>query len=182
MDVWNLANLELQCIKFSLHLCRYTFIWSNCVNVLQAIENCTLWAMDRMTFRSILLQTTSNKRQTYEKFLEDVPLLKVIKDVMMKRMFKLLALKKWNQLFEHIVYILQVLRTMDRGIDGFNDFVVHSSAYYLFLFFFPGVTYFVIWLKFPEPWKVWEICDCGCFRDRVFRCWPEHRGWGSTWR
>lgn len=43
----------------------------------QASSNCTLWAMDRMTFRTILLHTTSHKRQLYEKFLEDVPLLQV---------------------------------------------------------------------------------------------------------
>eukprot|EP00250_Pteridium_aquilinum_P009163 c18485_g1_i1 orf=266-1249(+) len=44
----------------------------------KAISNCTLWAMDRMTFRTILLHTTSHKRQLYEKFLEDVPLLKTL--------------------------------------------------------------------------------------------------------
>ncbi|KAH7421257.1 hypothetical protein KP509_13G048300 [Ceratopteris richardii] len=32
--------------------------------------------MDRITFRNILLHTTSGKRKMYEKFLEDVPLLK----------------------------------------------------------------------------------------------------------
>ncbi|MCO5595859.1 hypothetical protein L7F22_049910 [Adiantum nelumboides] len=42
----------------------------------QATTDCTLWAMDRVTFRNILLQTTSSQRKVYEKFLEDVPLLK----------------------------------------------------------------------------------------------------------
>ncbi|KAI5076571.1 hypothetical protein GOP47_0008636 [Adiantum capillus-veneris] len=42
----------------------------------KATTDCTLWAMDRVTFRSILLQTTSSQRKMYEKFLEDVPLLK----------------------------------------------------------------------------------------------------------
>lgn len=44
----------------------------------KASSNCTLWAMDRMTFRTILLHTTSNKRKLYERFLEDVPLLKTL--------------------------------------------------------------------------------------------------------
>lgn len=43
---------------------------------IKATTNCTLWAMDRITFRAILLHTTSNKRKLYENFLEDVPLLK----------------------------------------------------------------------------------------------------------
>ncbi|MCO5556372.1 hypothetical protein L7F22_009920 [Adiantum nelumboides] len=42
----------------------------------QATTDCTLWAMDRVTFRNILLQTTSSQRKVYERFLEDVPLLK----------------------------------------------------------------------------------------------------------
>ncbi|KAH7445570.1 hypothetical protein KP509_01G015100 [Ceratopteris richardii] len=44
----------------------------------KATSSCTLWAMDRTTFRTILLQTTSQKRQLYEKFLDDVPLLKTL--------------------------------------------------------------------------------------------------------
>ncbi|KAI5058232.1 hypothetical protein GOP47_0026402 [Adiantum capillus-veneris] len=44
----------------------------------KASSNCTLWAMDRMTFRTILLHTTSQKRQLYEKFLDDVPLFKTL--------------------------------------------------------------------------------------------------------
>ncbi|KAH7286737.1 hypothetical protein KP509_32G020900 [Ceratopteris richardii] len=42
----------------------------------KAITDCTLWAVDRVTFRSILLHSTSSKRKMYEKFLQDVPLLK----------------------------------------------------------------------------------------------------------
>eukprot|EP00249_Psilotum_nudum_P013281 c24256_g1_i5 orf=316-1020(-) len=44
----------------------------------KASTDCTLWAMDRMTFRTILMHTTSEKRKLYEKFLEDVPLLKTL--------------------------------------------------------------------------------------------------------
>lgn len=35
---------------------------------------CTLWALDRVTFRSILMETNSRRRALYEKFLMDVPL------------------------------------------------------------------------------------------------------------
>ncbi|KAG2184313.1 hypothetical protein INT44_009328 [Umbelopsis vinacea] len=35
-----------------------------------------LWALDRVTFRSILMENTSRKRRMYESFLEEVPLLR----------------------------------------------------------------------------------------------------------
>ncbi|OBA17515.1 uncharacterized protein OGAPODRAFT_23355 [Ogataea polymorpha] len=41
-----------------------------------AQTDCILWALDRMTFRRILLEGTSKKRSMYEKFLKEIPLLK----------------------------------------------------------------------------------------------------------
>ncbi|OWB84053.1 hypothetical protein B5S33_g2690 [[Candida] boidinii] len=41
-----------------------------------AESDCILWALDRMTFRRILLEGTARKRSMYENFLKDVPLLK----------------------------------------------------------------------------------------------------------
>ncbi len=41
-----------------------------------ATEPCTLWALDRVTFRRILLDSCSRKRRMYEDFLEEVELLK----------------------------------------------------------------------------------------------------------
>lgn len=38
-------------------------------------ENATLWALDRVTFRTILMEHTSKKRRMYEKFLSEVPIL-----------------------------------------------------------------------------------------------------------
>ncbi|PVU93691.1 hypothetical protein BB559_003200 [Furculomyces boomerangus] len=35
----------------------------------------TLWALDRVTFRRLLMERTSRKRKLYEKFLEEVPIL-----------------------------------------------------------------------------------------------------------
>lgn len=41
-----------------------------------ATSNAVLWALDRVTFRTILMENTSRKRKMYESFLEEVPLLK----------------------------------------------------------------------------------------------------------
>ncbi|KAI8910536.1 hypothetical protein PhCBS80983_g02664 [Powellomyces hirtus] len=40
-----------------------------------ATQDCVLWALDRVTFRRILMENTSRKRRMYEAFLEEVPLL-----------------------------------------------------------------------------------------------------------
>jgi cAMP-dependent protein kinase regulator len=40
-----------------------------------ASSDCILWALDRVTFRRILMESTSKKRRMYEQFLERVPLL-----------------------------------------------------------------------------------------------------------
>eukprot|EP01018_Ginkgo_biloba_P001311 Gb_24658 [translate_table: standard] len=44
----------------------------------KAISNCVLWAVDRITFRTIIMNTTMEKRDLYENFLQDVPLLKTL--------------------------------------------------------------------------------------------------------
>ncbi len=43
--------------------------------VVSAEPNCTLWALDRVTFRRILMESTFARRRLYEGFLEEVPLL-----------------------------------------------------------------------------------------------------------
>lgn len=43
--------------------------------VISAEPNCTLWALDRITFRRILMESTFARRRMYEGFLEEVPLL-----------------------------------------------------------------------------------------------------------
>lgn len=40
-----------------------------------ATEKCVLWALDRMTFRQLVLVSTMKKRQMYEQFLNDIPML-----------------------------------------------------------------------------------------------------------
>ena len=41
-----------------------------------AIEPCTLWSLDRITFRTIILKAAHRRRTMYEQFLASVPLLK----------------------------------------------------------------------------------------------------------
>jgi len=43
--------------------------------VISAEPHCTLWALDRVTFRRILMESTFARRRMYESFLEEVPLL-----------------------------------------------------------------------------------------------------------
>ncbi|KAJ7522166.1 hypothetical protein O6H91_19G085700 [Diphasiastrum complanatum] len=43
-----------------------------------AVTRSVLWGMDRTTFRAILMHTTNEKRQLYENFLQEVPLLKTL--------------------------------------------------------------------------------------------------------
>lgn len=43
--------------------------------VISAEAQCTLWALDRPTFRRILMESTFARRRMYESFLEEVPLL-----------------------------------------------------------------------------------------------------------
>ncbi|KAJ1971848.1 hypothetical protein H4R35_005017 [Dimargaris xerosporica] len=45
----------------------------------QATSNAVLWALDRVTFRRILMERTARKRRLYEEFLEEVPLLVSLK-------------------------------------------------------------------------------------------------------
>nr|PNR30493.1 hypothetical protein PHYPA_026809 [Physcomitrium patens] len=42
---------------------------------IKASTDCVLWAMDRATFRAILMTSTATRRDLYEEFLSNVPLL-----------------------------------------------------------------------------------------------------------
>ncbi len=46
--------------------------------VMSAEASCTLWALDRITFRRILMDSTFQRRRLYESFLEEVPLLSTL--------------------------------------------------------------------------------------------------------
>lgn len=46
--------------------------------VVSAEGGCTLWALDRVTFRRILMESTFARRRMYESFLEEVPVLSTL--------------------------------------------------------------------------------------------------------
>lgn len=46
--------------------------------VVSAEPNCTLWALDRVTFRRILMDSSFQRRRMYEKFLGEVPILSTL--------------------------------------------------------------------------------------------------------
>ncbi|GLJ29416.1 hypothetical protein SUGI_0579950 [Cryptomeria japonica] len=45
---------------------------------IKALSDCVLWAVDRNTFQTIVMSTTMVKRDLYEQFLQDVPLLETL--------------------------------------------------------------------------------------------------------
>lgn len=46
--------------------------------VVSSEAGCTLWALDRVTFRRILMESTFARRRMYESFLEEVPILSTL--------------------------------------------------------------------------------------------------------
>lgn len=46
--------------------------------VISAEAGCTLWALDRVTFRRILMDSTYQRRRMYEQFLSEVPILSTL--------------------------------------------------------------------------------------------------------
>lgn len=48
--------------------------------VISAESGCTLWALDRVTFRRILMDSTYERRRMYEQFLSEVPILSTLSD------------------------------------------------------------------------------------------------------
>lgn len=45
---------------------------------IQAVSDVSVWALDRQTFRSVLMQLTAGKRSIYESFLSQVPILSTL--------------------------------------------------------------------------------------------------------
>ena len=68
-------------LTFSLFLCHSSFgelaliYGSPRAATVKAKTACSLWAIDRITYRRILMGTTMRKRKLYEGFLEKVPIL-----------------------------------------------------------------------------------------------------------
>ncbi|KAG8774764.1 hypothetical protein FRC12_001837 [Ceratobasidium sp. 428] len=62
-----------------------------------AIEPSTLWALDRMSFRSIILSVANRKRKMYERFLGSVPLLETLDASERSRIADVLEPRTYNE-------------------------------------------------------------------------------------
>lgn len=65
--------------------------------VVSAEAGCTLWALDRLTFRRILMESTFARRRMYESFLEDVPLLSTLTPYERSKIADALETQKFTQ-------------------------------------------------------------------------------------
>lgn len=57
---------------------------------------CLLWALDRVTFRSILMETNSRKKLQLEKFLRDVPLFDTLDSTSISKLADALQFREYN--------------------------------------------------------------------------------------
>lgn len=64
--------------------------------VISVEPNCTLWALDRITFRRILMESTFARRRMYETFLEEVPLLSSLTPYERSKIADALETKKYT--------------------------------------------------------------------------------------
>jgi CRP-like cAMP-binding protein len=78
----------------------------------------TLWALDRVTFRTILMENTSRKRKMYESFLEEVALLKSLEPYERHKIADALESIYFNQ-GEHIIL---------QGDVGDNFYIIESGS------------------------------------------------------
>jgi cAMP-dependent protein kinase regulator len=62
-----------------------------------ATEPSTLWALDRMSFRSIILSVANRKRKMYERFLATVPLLETLDASERSRIADVLEPRSYNE-------------------------------------------------------------------------------------
>lgn len=64
--------------------------------VVSAEPDCTLWALDRVTFRRILMESTFARRRMYESFLEEVPVLSTLTPYERSKIADALETKKYS--------------------------------------------------------------------------------------
>lgn len=64
--------------------------------VVSAEAGCTLWALDRITFRRILMDSTFQRRRLYESFLEEVPILSTLTKYERSKIADALETQKFN--------------------------------------------------------------------------------------
>ncbi|ODV83997.1 hypothetical protein CANARDRAFT_236817 [[Candida] arabinofermentans NRRL YB-2248] len=83
-----------------------------------AETDCILWALDRMTFRRILLEGTSKKRSIYENFLKEVPVLKSLSSYERSKLADALNTESY-QIGENVV---------SEGEDGENFYFIEDGS------------------------------------------------------
>ncbi|KAF9569978.1 hypothetical protein EC968_002379 [Mortierella alpina] len=83
-----------------------------------ATSDVVLWALDRVTFRRILMENTSKKRRMYEEFLETVPLLKSLEPYERHKIADALE----------SVYFDDGKVVVQQGAQGDNFFIIESGA------------------------------------------------------
>ena len=83
-----------------------------------ATSDATLWALDRITFRTILMENTSTKRKLYESFLEEVPLLKSLESYERHKIADALESVYYND-GEHVIL---------QGDVGDQFYIIESGA------------------------------------------------------
>jgi cAMP-dependent protein kinase regulator len=64
--------------------------------VISAEPGCTLWALDRVTFRRILMDSTYERRRMYEKFLSEVLILTTLSDYERSKIADALETQKFS--------------------------------------------------------------------------------------
>jgi cAMP-dependent protein kinase regulator len=65
--------------------------------VISVESNCTLWALDRVTFRRILMESAFQRRRMYEAFLSEVPLLGTLNQYERSKIADALETQKFAQ-------------------------------------------------------------------------------------
>jgi cAMP-dependent protein kinase regulator len=125
----------------------------------RATADSVLWALDRMTFRSILMDHTSRKRRMYEQFLEEVPLLSSLEPYERHKIADALESVTFNDGKEVIrqgdggdhFYIIEsgdadVLKTDDQGVQHKMKPLCKGN-------YFGGMWYFVCSIADPLQFR-----------------------------
>lgn len=90
--------------------------------VMSAEAGCTLWALDRVTFRRILMESTFARRRMYENFLEEVPLLSTLTPYERSKIADALETLKYPQ--GHVI--------IREGDPGYSFYLLESGEAYAY--------------------------------------------------
>ena len=88
-----------------------------------AKTDCVLWALDRLTFNSIVKESAINKREKYKKFLETIPLLSTVESYELYSICDAIKTEK----FEKNQYIIKEGKQYIKG-DYFGELALLRNA------------------------------------------------------